>query len=409
LKAYVEKKIDNGLVDNLNICMCYFRLGKFNETADVLVRLISGENRDFLIALQISSDLFEVRDAYFLENLMNCLKAHSIESLEVVDKREKVLKILSGSFNENCSLKFLSQNNRANKDTISQIKSSWDGKNSIIHNAILNSYALMHAGTLDDTYFSDPTNKQWVGKSTHWAEFLSIGCLGTIHRNNTDVTQAIAGFIPAGQQNDKFKNGGKHYAIGLALAGTKDTDKLNKLTDVLNDNAASNNEPVVHGACLGLGLIGYASADLTLVERLKTFLYCEKATIGEAAGYAIGLIMTGKIDDDLMNELIRNCYENTHEKIVRAIALAIGLMCFNNEEQADKYINKLLECKDQVVRYGGALAIGMAYCGTSNNRALKKLLSLTASDVSDDVRRASTMSIGYLMINDYEQIFKMIS
>ena len=48
LKMYVDKKIDSGKVDNINICMCYFRLGKFNETSDVLLRLIStDEVEDF--------------------------------------------------------------------------------------------------------------------------------------------------------------------------------------------------------------------------------------------------------------------------------------------------------------------------------------------------------------------------
>jgi len=50
----------------------------------------------------------------------------------------------------------------------------------------------------------------------------------------------------------------------------------------------------------------------------------------------------------------------------------------------------------------------MGYCGTGNNRALRKLLSLVASDVSDDVKRACAMAIGFLMINDYEQIFKVV-
>ena len=63
--------------------------------------------------------------------------------------------------------------------------------------------------------------------------------------------------------------------------------------------------------------------------------------------------------------------------------------------------------------------IGLAYVGTANNQALRKLLhcilknyfifliknNLDASaDVSDDVRRASVISIAFLMLNNPEQV-----
>ena len=63
----------------------------------------------------------------------------------------------------------MSQNNRSNKDSITTAKKFWDKKNSIIHNGILNSYALMHSGTMDDTYLEDEANQEWVQKSSQWA------------------------------------------------------------------------------------------------------------------------------------------------------------------------------------------------------------------------------------------------
>ena len=43
--------------------------------------------------------------------------------------------------------------------------------------------------------------------------------------------------------------------------------------------------------------------------------------------------------------------------------------------------------------------IGMAYAGIPNNAALEKLLHYAVSDVSDDVRWAAVMNIGFLMYN----------
>ena len=40
-------------------------------------------------------------------------------------------------------------------------------------------------------------------------------------------------------------------------------------------------------------------------------------------------------------------------------------------------------------RYGGMFTIALAYCATANNSAIRRLLHVAVSDVSDDVRRAA--------------------
>ena len=49
--------------------------------------------------------------------------------------------------------------------------------------------------------------------------------------------------------------------------------------------------------------------------------------------------------------------------------------------------------------------IGMAYIGTSNNKALRKLLHFASADVSDDVRRAAVISLSFLLLNDIAQVW----
>ena len=52
---------------------------------------------------------------------------------------------------------------------------------------------------------------------------------------------------------------------------------------------------------------------------------------------------------------------------------------------------------DKIMRYGGCLALASACAGTGNNGALRKLLHMAVSDVSDDVRRAAVMSLGFIL------------
>ena len=60
-------------------------------------------------------------------------------------------------------------------------------------------------------------------------------------------------------------------------------------------------------------------------------------------------------------------------------------------------------------RYGGMFVIGMAYRGTANNGMLQKLLHYAVSDVSDDVRRAAVLNLGFLLLGVPDQCPPIVS
>lgn len=406
MSSYSQRDATLSREEASNICFCYLLLNKYKETALVLAKLIAGSKEDFLMACQISADIQGEENENFTLNLVKELKKLTLEGHDAAFNQSQILSILSGSFHQTSSFKFLNQNNRANKDVITNLKKFWDNKNSIYHNGILNCYSILHAGTADDTYINDAANKQWISKNSHWAKFLSVACLGTIHKNNPKIEEVISKFYPGAAQTDDYLGGGALYALGLSQLSKNTSEKIEFLLNFVRN---SQKEPIVHGACLGVGLLGMSSNNLELVEALKVFIYNESAIMGEAAAYSIGLIMAGRLDEVLITELLDACKNNTHEKIIRGMALSLALMAYQAEEMADGLIAQLLESKDHVVRYGGAYAIGMAFVGTGNTKAIQKLLSIAASDVSDDVRRAAVLNIGFVMLNQYEKVPKIIN
>ncbi len=68
-----------------------------------------------------------------------------------------------------------------------------------------------------------------------------------------------------------------------------------------------------------------------------------------------------------------------------------------------------MQDKDPILRYGATYVIGLAYAGTSNSAALKRLLHIAVSDVSDDVRRAATLNVGFILFNEPEQVPRTLS
>jgi len=72
---------------------------------------------------------------------------------------------------------------------------------------------------------------------------------------------------------------------------------------------------------------------------------------------------------------------------------------FRREEEAESLIQQMILDKDPIIRYGACWTIALAYVGTSQNAAIKRLLHISVSDVQDDVRRAAVMSLGFVMCN----------
>jgi 26S proteasome regulatory subunit N2 len=155
------------------------------------------------------------------------------------------------------------------------------------------------------------------------------------------------------------------------------------LVDALHN--AGNFEPLQHGACLGLGLAAMSTGKQEYYDELRTVLHFDSAIAGEAAAYGIGLILLGHGDESLLcrtavSELYSYAHETSHEKIIRASALAISLVFCGKEKAAEPTIELLLRDRDAIIRYGGMHAIGLAYAGTASNHAIKRLLHVAVSE-----------------------------
>lgn len=79
----------------------------------------------------------------------------------------------------------------------------------------------------------------------------------------------------------------------------------------------------------------------------------------------------------------------------------------SQEEAAEGTIEQLARDRDPILRYGAMYAIGMAYCGTSNNNAIRRLLHVAVSDVSDDVRLAAVTCLGFVLFRTPEQVLRL--
>ncbi|OQR88690.1 26S proteasome non-ATPase regulatory subunit, partial [Thraustotheca clavata] len=395
-----------------NICQCLQILDKHAEVAAILGDLVqfSAPLDNALVAYQVAFDLAENESQKFLTNISAALPTD-----EANERLATLKKILLGEFSVDLLLDFMFRQSDADPLVMKNIKTAVENRNSVLHNAAVCSHALMHCGTTVDTFLRE--NLEWLGKASNWAKFTATASIGVIHKGHVrESMNLLAPYLPTtpgvpSQTANPYSEGGALYALGLIHANKGTATTLEYLRNALRNSGTD--ETVQHGACLGIGLVGMATHNLEIYEELKNILFTDNAVAGEGAGLAIGLVLCGAGDTvqggDMIKELLSYAHDTKHEKIIRGAVMGIALMLYGREEHADTLIEQLTRDKDPIIRYGGIYSIAMAYCGTANNSAVKRLLHIAVSDVNDDVRRAAVTCLGFVLFRTPAQVPKLVS
>ncbi|RKP32832.1 26S proteasome regulatory complex, non-ATPase subcomplex, Rpn2/Psmd1 subunit [Metschnikowia bicuspidata] len=354
-----------------------------------------------LVAYQGAFDLVGSASQELLDNVSESLiKDKDFDTTQPVPKR--LLHILSGVPTCDLDITFLCKNKSIDISILNTSKSLLEGRNSIFHSAITFSNAFMHMGTTDDSFFRK--NLEWLNKACNWSKFSATAALGVIHKGNLSQGLSILKPYLPETVGSPYTKGGSLFALGLIFAGHgRSTLGYLKKFVLEQGNSAGTMESdvMLHGACLGSGVAGMGCNSESLYEALKVVLYSDSAVSGQAAGLAMGLVMLGSGNAEAINDMFTYAQETQHEHIIRGLAVGIALLNFGREDEAMPIIDKLLDQEHPILRYGGVFTLSLAYAGTGNNDAIKKLLHFAVSDPSDDVRRASVLGLGFLLIRDH--------
>ncbi|TYJ57313.1 hypothetical protein B9479_002046 [Cryptococcus floricola] len=375
-----------------------------DPTVETLVKLLEAD--DFLTAYQIAFDLIEVASQAFIDEVREKLTetkwAAPVDG-DGDDVRVILNNILRGDTSAELFLNFLNKNNKTDASILKVTKDSLEDRYSMYHNAITFVNAFANCGTASDKFLRE--NLDWLGRASNWAKFSTTAALGLIHRSSwVNGNRIVKPYLPGGSAPNKYSEGGALFALGLIYAG-----RVEFIEEELKKGLSDTNDPVVqHGAALGMGVSALASADEELYEQIRPILFQDEATAGEAAGLSMGLIMLGTASEKALDEMLSYARETQHEKIIRGLAMGIAFLMYGQREAANPVIDRLLEEKDAILRYGGMFTIALAFAGTGNNKAVKKLLHVAVSDVNDDVRRAAVTALGFVLFRNHTTVPRVV-
>lgn len=453
LKLILELLNDIPSPDYFAIAKCVVYLDQHSLASDIIRKLVDkGDARSLAVAYQISFDLYDNSTQEFLrkvrEELAEMLpeeekeqaadkmdedaadekaeeqlqselqesagaakpkqKENQIEGEEQQEAVKSCRDILDGLKSIHLNIEFLNKSNRVDISILNKIKDSLESRNSIYHTATTLSTGFMHAKTANDNFFRD--NLEWLGKAINWSKFTATAALGVIHQGNINhVDRLLSPYLPKGTsagpaQGSAFSQGGSLYAYGLVCANHK-----GKAVDFIRTKFKENTDEIVrHGGALGLGVAGMACGDQSVYDDLKEVLYSDSAINGEAVGLSMGLVMLGSGNVGALSDMVQYAHDTQHDKIIRGLAMGMAMIMYGRQEGADEVIQGLLNDPDPTLRYGGIMTIAMAYVGTGSNKAVRKLLHVAVSDVSDDVRRIAVLSLGFILFRKHTSVPRMV-
>lgn len=429
--------------DYFSIAKCVTYLDQHSLASKLVRQLVEqGDDKSLATAYQISFDLYENGTQEFLSKVMADLPESEEEDKESkpasgdaseakesdsllagadssnvsdLPSRTKesgsdkayssVRQILRGTKSIELNLEFLYRNNRIDKSVLNKIRDSLEARSSIFHSSVTFANAFMNAGTTNDTFFRE--NLDWLGKAVNWSKFSATAALGVIHRGNiTQGQKLLDPYLPKDSVSSGsfYEQGGSLYALGLIYANHGG----NVLDYLVKQFQNATEEVIQHGGALGVGVAGMGTGSEEIFEAFKTVLYSDSAVNGEAVGLSMGLVMLGTGSIKALEDMIQYAHDTQHEKIVRGLAMGMALIMYARQEAADELINGLLDDPDPTLRYGGIMTIALAYCGTGSNKAVRRLLHVAVSDVSDDVRRVAVMSLGFVLFRKPGSVPRMV-
>lgn len=267
--------------------------------------------------------------------------------------------------------------------------------------------------------------------SSGYAEGGCLYALGLIHANHGgDITDYLLNQVKDGG-NEPIKHGGC-LGLGLAAMGTHRADVYEQLKFTLYQDDAVTGE----AAGLAMGLVELGSKSETAIEDMVAYAQetqHEKILRGLAVG--IALLMYGRLEeadtliDSLCNDkdailrrsgmytiamaycgtgsnaairrLLHVAVSDVNDDVRRAAVMALGFILFKTPEQCPSLVSLLSESYNPHVRYGAAMALGIACAGTGSKEAIALIEPMT-NDPVNYVRQGALIASALILVQHTE-------
>ena len=120
--------------------------------------------------------------------------------------------------------------------------------------------------------------------------------------------------------------------------------------------------------------------------------------------FGYGLAFVGSADNTAIKQLLHSAVSDVNDDVRRAALISLGFVLMNNPSKIPKLISLLSESYNPHVRYGAALALGIACANTGNTEAISILEKACSKDSVDYVRQGALIALAFVCVNQTESM-----
>ncbi|KAJ4292859.1 proteasome regulatory particle base subunit [Collariella sp. IMI 366227] len=186
-------------------------------------------------------------------------------------------------------------------------------------------------------------------------------------------------------------------AIGLIMLGTGSAKALETLFTYAHETA---HEKIVRGCALGMALIMYGrqeGADSTIEGLLSD----PDPTLRYGGILTVALAYCGTGSNKAVRKLLHTAVSDVNDDVRRIAVMSLGFILFRKPGSVPRMVELLAESYNPHVRYGSAMALGIACAGTGLDEAID-LLEPMMKDPTDFVRQGALIALSMIMVQQNE-------
>lgn len=195
-------------------------------------------------------------------------------------------------------------------------------------------------------------------------------------------------------QDDAVTGESAGIAMGMVMLGSKNAQAIE---DMVSYAQETQHEKILRGLAVGIALTMYAR--LEEADPLVTSLSTDKDPVLRRSGmYTLAMAYCGTGSNQAIRTLLHVAVSDVNDDVRRAAVTSIGFILFRTPEQCPSVVSLLAESYNPHVRYGAAMALGIACAGTGLREAIALLEPMVKFDPVNFVRQGALVSNFYFFV-----------
>ncbi|XP_033167365.1 26S proteasome non-ATPase regulatory subunit 1 [Drosophila mauritiana] len=200
-------------------------------------------------------------------------------------------------------------------------------------------------------------------------------------------------------QDDAVTGEAAGIAMGMVMLGSKNAQAIE---DMVSYAQETQHEKILRGLAVGISLTMFSR--LEEADPLVTSLSSDKDPVLRRSGmYTIAMAYNGTGSNKAIRKLLHVAVSDVNDDVRRAAVTAIGFILFRTPEQCPSVVSLLAESYNPHVRYGAAMALGIACAGTGLREAIALLEPMVKFDPVNFVRQGALIASAMILIQHTDQ------